>query len=69
MDDEFPPRVAADRAWTVFLAAHADVDAADHRRCTLKRYLRGKWQAGESDPEELTCLGLSYLSRLGPDEW
>jgi hypothetical protein len=32
MDDESPPRVAADRAWTIYLAAHADVDAADHRR-------------------------------------
>ena len=28
MDDESPPRVAADRAWTIYLAAHADVDAA-----------------------------------------
>ena len=37
MDDESPPRVAADRAWTIYLAAHADVDAADHRRCTLER--------------------------------
>ena len=69
MDDESPPRVAADRAWTIYLAAHADVDAADHRRCTLERYLHGRWQAGESDPEELTCSGLSYLSRLGPDSW
>jgi hypothetical protein len=34
----------------VHLAAHKDVDAADPRRCSLERYLRGKWQAGESDP-------------------
>ena len=69
MDLEFPPRVAVDRAWTIYLAAHADVDAADYRRCTLDRYLHGRWQAGERDPEELTCSGLSYLWRLGPDSW
>ena len=69
MDDEFPPRVAVDRAWTVYLATHSDVDAADERRCTLERYLHGRWAAGESDPDELTCTGLSYLSRLGSDRW
>jgi hypothetical protein len=70
MDDESPPRVASDRAWTIYLAARADVDAADHRRCTLERYLHGRWQAGESDPEELTCSGLSHLWRLRPaDSW
>jgi hypothetical protein len=72
VEDEFPPRAAVDRAWTIYLAAHADVDAADHRRCALERYLHSKWQAGESDPEELTCSGLSYLSRLSrisPDSW
>ena len=69
VDDEFPPRVAVERAWTIYLAAHADVDAADHRRCTLERHLRDRWQAGESDPEELTCSGLSYLCRLRPDSW
>jgi hypothetical protein len=70
MDDESPPGVASDRAWTIYLAARADVDAADHRRCTLERYLHGRWQAGESDPEELTCSGLSHLWRLRPeDSW
>ena len=64
VDDKFPPRLAVDRAWTIYLAAHADVDAADHRRCTLERYLRDRWHAGESDPEELTCSGLSFLWRL-----
>ena len=69
MDEEFPLRVAVDQAWTVHLAAHKDVDAADPRRCSLERYLRGKWQAGESDPDELTCYGLSYLARLGSESW
>ena len=68
MDDE-TLRVAVDRAWTVYLATRSDVDAADQRRCTLERYLNEKWQAGESDPEELTCYGLSYLARLGSEGW
>ena len=66
MDDVL--RTAVDRAWTVYLATH-NVDAADPRRCSLERYLSGKWQAGESDPEELTCHGLAYLDRLGLESW
>jgi hypothetical protein len=60
MEEELPLRVAVDQAWTVHLAAHQDVDAADPRRCSLERYL-WEWQAGESDPDELTCYGL-FLS-------
>jgi len=67
--DEFPLRFAVDQAWTVHLSAHKDVNAADSRRCSLERYLRGKWQAGESDPDELTCYGLSYLARLRSESW
>lgn len=67
MDDDSPLKVAVDRAWTVHLATHKDVDAGDERRCSLERYLSGKLQAGESDPDELTCHGLSYLARLGPE--
>jgi hypothetical protein len=51
------------------LATHNDVEAGDYRRCSLERYLNGKWQAGESDPEELTCHGQSYLARLGSESW
>ena len=69
LNDEIPPRLSVDRAWTIYLAAHANVDAADHRRCTLERYLRDRWNAGENDPEELTCLGLSFLWRLERDNW
>jgi hypothetical protein len=69
MDDEFPLRVAVAQAWAVHLSAHKDVNAADSRRCSLERYLRGKWQAGESDPDELTCYGLSYLARLRSESW
>ena len=70
MDEEFSLKIAVDRAWTVHLATHKDVEAADYRRCSLERYLSGKWQAGESDPDELTCHGLSYLlARLRSDSW
>ena len=69
MDDDSPLKAAIDRAWDVHLATHQVVDAADPRRCSLERYLSGKWQAGESDSEELTCHGLSYLARLGSETW
>jgi hypothetical protein len=69
MDDECPLKNALDIAWAVHLATHSEDDAADPRRCSLERYLNGKWHAGEIDPEELTCCGLSYLARLGPENW
>lgn len=69
MDDEMLPTVAANRAWTLYLAVHDDVDPLDARRCTLERYLRQRWQAGECNPEELTCLGLAHLSRVPGDTW
>ena len=62
-------RVAIARAWSVHLAGYPDVDAGDPRRCSLERYLRGKWQSGETDPEELTCHGLSYLAQLRSERW
>jgi hypothetical protein len=69
MDDEFALKVAVDRAWTVHLATHKDIDANDPRRCSLERYLGERWLAGESDPDELTCYGLSYLARLRAESW
>ena len=69
MDDEMLPTVAANRAWTLYLAVHDDVDPLDARRCTLERYLRQRWQAGERNPEELTCLGLAHLARVPGDTW
>lgn len=69
MDSDSSVKTAVDRAWNVHVATHDDIDAADPRRCSLERYLRGKWQAGEADPEELTCQGLSYLARLGSESW
>lgn len=69
MDDELLLRQAVDTAWTVYLRMHSEVDAADARRCTLARHVERRWQAGEHEPEELTCSGLSYLSRVPPDCW
>jgi len=43
MSDDFPLKTAIDRAWTVHIATHNDSDAADQRRCSLERYLVGKW--------------------------
>jgi hypothetical protein len=67
MVDDFPLRTAVDGAWTVHLAMCKHVDAADQSRCSLERYLVEKWHGGESDSEELTCLGLSYLVRLSAE--
>ena len=69
MDDKCSLQIAVERAWSVHLAVHNDVDAADQRRCSLERYLSEKWHAGESDPEQRTCYGLSYLARLAPESW
>ena len=68
MSDDSLLKSAVDRAWAVHLATHDDVDAADERRCSLERYLSGKWRSGESDPDELTCHGLAYLDRLGSED-
>ena len=67
-DDEHPLKTAVERAWTVHIAMHDNVDVADQRRCSLERYLWGKWSGGESDPDELTCHRLSYLARIRCDE-
>jgi hypothetical protein len=61
-------RKAVDTAWTVYLAAHRDLDVADGRRCLLERHLQGKLEAGQSETEELACSGLAYLARLPKDE-
>jgi hypothetical protein len=60
MDDEFRLKNALDTAWAVHLATRREVGAGDPRRCSL-------WLAGENNPEELTCCGLSYLALLGSE--
>ena len=69
MVDEVLLRKAVYTAWTVYLATHPDVDIADGRRCQMERHLQGRWEAGQSEIEELACSGLAYLDRLPKDEW
>ena len=60
---------AIETAWSLYLAEHGEMDAADQRRCSLSRYLEARWRAGERDAEELACSGLTYLNRLPADAW
>lgn len=69
MADEVPLQRAVATTWTVYLATHRDVDAADGRRCLLERHLQRKWENSQSDAEELVCSGLAYLNRTARDEW
>jgi hypothetical protein len=69
MVDELPLRQAVTTAWTVYLATHDDVDAADSRRCLLERHLQRKWESAQNNAEELVCSGLAYLDRTPKDEW
>jgi hypothetical protein len=68
MVDEVTVRRAAETAWTVYRAAHPDVDVHDSRRCLLERYLHGRREERESDAEELASFGIAYLHRLPEDE-
>jgi hypothetical protein len=68
MVDDVPLRTAVHTVWSLYLAKHRDVDAADSRRCLLERHLQGRWEARVSDAEELTGFGLAYLERLPEDE-
>ena len=55
---------ATQQAWAIYLARNNTVAPEDERRCTLERFVRERWQVGETDFYELTCSGLSFLSRL-----
>ena len=45
MVDDVPLRTAVHTVWSLYLANHRDVDAADIRRCLLERHLQGRWEA------------------------
>jgi hypothetical protein len=64
MASEVPLRNAIETAWTVYLATHSDVDAADDRRCLLERHMQGRLESNQSEAEELTCSALAYLDRI-----
>ncbi|MEZ0219902.1 hypothetical protein AB8B21_17400 [Tardiphaga sp. 866_E4_N2_1] len=68
MVDEVAVRRAAETAWTVYRAAHPDVDTQDSRRCLLERYLHRSGETRESDTEELASFGIAHLRRLPQDE-
>ncbi|MEA2985655.1 MAG: hypothetical protein QOD94_1909 [Alphaproteobacteria bacterium] len=69
MVDEPAIQKAVATTWTVYLATHHDVDAADSRRCLLERHLQRKWENNQSDAEGLVCSGLAYLDRTAKNEW
>jgi hypothetical protein len=52
VNDEAPQKILVDRAWSLYLAIHTDVNPADVRRCTLERYLQQRWDFGEKDLED-----------------
>lgn len=67
MVDDVPLRTAVHAVWSLYLAKHRSVDAADTRRYPLKRHLQERWEARVSDAEVLTSSGPAYLDPL-PDE-
>ena len=59
---------ASQQAWTLYLAQNGGVSPADGRRCSLERFLKGRWALGQTNLDELTCSGLSFLSWLPETE-
>jgi hypothetical protein len=55
---------ACARAWSVYLMINRDLDQNDARLALLKRFLRNRWEAGNSDVELLAVEGLKYLKSL-----
>lgn len=65
---------AAQRAWSIYLAQHSTLIMEDAVLWSEERFLHQRLRNGETDVEELTCSGLSYLSRVSaleimPDQW
>jgi hypothetical protein len=55
---------ACARVWSVHLMINRDLDQNDARRALLKRFLRIRWEAGNSDAEFLAVEGFKYLKSL-----
>jgi hypothetical protein len=55
---------ATQQAWPIYLAQNDAISPEDGRRCSLERFVRERSKAGATSLGELTCLGLSFLSRL-----
>lgn len=52
---------ATQQTWSIYLAP---ISPEDGRRCSLERFVRECSKAGETSLGELTCVGLSFRSRL-----
>ena len=55
---------ACARAWSVYLMINRGLDENDARRASLKRFIRKRWEAGNSETEFLAVEGLKYLKSL-----
>jgi hypothetical protein len=64
MADQDKAGLAFERAWSIYLLINSDVDKNDERRAIVERYIRQRYEAGESDTETLTVDGLTYLKKL-----
>ena len=56
--------IACARAWSVYLMINRDLDQNDARRALLQRFIRSRWEVGNSDAELLAVEGLKYLKSL-----
>jgi hypothetical protein len=56
--------LALNTAWSVYLVRNSGVHPDDARRCNLEKYLEHRFQAGETDVDDLAADGLAYLRRL-----
>ena len=67
MDDPDIVETACARAWSVYLMINSGLDENDARCALLRRFIRNRWEAGNSDAEFLAVEGLKYLKSLeGP---
>jgi hypothetical protein len=64
MTDPDIVETACARAWSVYLMINRGLDENDARRALLRRFIRRRWEAGNSEAEFLAVEGLKYLKSL-----
>jgi hypothetical protein len=64
MTDPDIVETACARAWSVYLMINRGLDENDARRALLRRFIRQRWEAGNSEAEFLAVEGLRYLKSL-----
>ena len=52
------------RAWSVYLLINSGIDENDARQEKLRHFIRGCWEAGDSETGFLAVEGLKYLKKL-----